>query len=58
MEVENECYDNEFLEKISILVVDDDTSSLLITSELLKKENFKGTQLTSLFHFPNFVSVT
>ncbi|XP_025886047.2 two-component response regulator ARR14-like [Solanum lycopersicum] len=41
MEVENECYDNEFLEKISILVVDDDTSSLLITSELLKKENFK-----------------
>ncbi|TMX00026.1 hypothetical protein EJD97_001498, partial [Solanum chilense] len=41
MEVENECYDNEFLEKISILVVDDDTSSLLITYELLKKENFK-----------------
>ncbi|WMV20415.1 hypothetical protein MTR67_013800 [Solanum verrucosum] len=41
MEVENECCDNEFSEKISILVVDDDTSSLLITSELLKKENFK-----------------
>ncbi|KAK4734460.1 hypothetical protein R3W88_008721 [Solanum pinnatisectum] len=41
MEVENECCDNEFLEKISILVVDDDTSSFLITSELLKKENFK-----------------
>ncbi|KAK6794403.1 hypothetical protein RDI58_007856 [Solanum bulbocastanum] len=41
MEVENECCDNEFLEKISILVVDDDPSSLLITSELLKKENFK-----------------
>ncbi|XP_055826260.1 two-component response regulator ARR14-like [Solanum dulcamara] len=41
MEVEIDCCDNEFTEKISILVVDDDINCLLITSDLLKKEKYK-----------------
>ncbi|KAM3247997.1 hypothetical protein P3L10_009765 [Capsicum annuum] len=39
--VANKCCDNEFSEKITILVVDNDTTSLLITSASLKKEKHK-----------------